>query len=116
MPLRVVASGYLPDDDVLRHAAKAVSGRAWSEIVVLRPDVTMDSHPGWHALLALVHRTTGASVADLALFSVVLLLAVFLLPAVFVMRRPEAWPIAVAVLAVFDPRLLAVSPAAAPSC
>ena len=105
VPLRVVASGYLPDDDVLRHAAKAVSGRAWSEIVVLRPDVTMDSHPGWHALLALVHRTTGASVADLALFSVVLLLAVFLLPAVFVMRRPEAWAIAVAVLAVFDPRL-----------
>ena len=60
VPLRIVAQGFLPDDDVLRHAAKAVSGRAWSEVLVLRPEVTMDSHPGWHGLLSLVHQATGA--------------------------------------------------------
>jgi hypothetical protein len=105
VPLRIVASGYLPDDDVLRHAAKAVSGRAWSEVLVLRPDVTMDSHPGWHALLGAIHRIARASAPDLALLSVLLLLAALLLPAVFLVRRPEAWAIAVAAFATLDPRL-----------
>ena len=105
VPLRIVAAGYLPDDDVLRHAAKAVSGRPWSEILVLRPEVTMDSHPGWHALLGGVHRLAGLGAPDLALLSVVLLLGLLLVPAVFLVRRPEAWALAVAAFGVLDPRL-----------
>ena len=37
-PLRVLDTGYLPQDDALRHAAKAISGKTWAEILVLRPD------------------------------------------------------------------------------
>jgi len=44
--LRVLALGYLPYDDALRHAAKAVSGRPWSEILLLRPGFELDSNPG----------------------------------------------------------------------
>ena len=56
--LRILALGYLPYDDALRHAAKAVSGRPWSEILLLRPGFDLDSNPGWHAFLA---RCTGYS-------------------------------------------------------
>jgi len=105
LPLRIVGSGYLPDDDAMRHAAKAVSGRPWSDVLVLRPDVTMDSHPGWHALLGLAHRLTGATAPDLLVFSVVVLMLVFLLPPVFALRRPEAWALAVTAFATLDQRV-----------
>ena len=36
IPFRVLGTGFLPPDDALRHAAKAVSGRSWSEVLVLR--------------------------------------------------------------------------------
>ncbi len=35
IPLKIIGYGYLPGDDALRHAAKAVSGKPWSEILVL---------------------------------------------------------------------------------
>ncbi len=106
VPLRIVSQGYLPTDDALRHAAKAVSGRSWNEVLVLRPEVTMDSHPGWHALLGLVHRTTGASAPQLVVVSVVALLWALLLPPALLMRRPEAWALTIAAFATFEPRIL----------
>lgn len=106
VPLRIVAKGYLPDDDALRHAAKAVTDRPWSEILVLRPDVTMDSHPGWHTALRLVHRATGADVAALVAVSVAVGLAALLLPAVFLLRRPEAWAAALVAFATLEPRIV----------
>jgi hypothetical protein len=105
VPLRIVGQGFLPTDDALRHAAKAVSGRAWSEVLVLRPEVTMDSHPGWHGLLSLVHQATGVDAHALVLFSVTVLLLALLLPAAFLMRRPEAWALALVALGTLDPRL-----------
>jgi hypothetical protein len=105
VPLRIVDQGFLPTDDALRHAAKAVSGRAWSEVLVLRPEVTMDSHPGWHALLSLVHRATGADAHALVLFSITALLLALLLPAALLMRRPEAWALALVAFGTLDPRL-----------
>jgi len=105
VPLRIVGQGFLPTDDALRHAAKAVSGRAWSDLIVLRPEVTMDSHPGWHGLLSLVHRATGADAHALVLFSITALLLALLLPAAFLMRRPEAWALALVALGTLDPRL-----------
>ena len=30
IPLKIIGYGYLPGDDALRHAAKAVSGKSWS--------------------------------------------------------------------------------------
>ena len=106
IPLRVVAQGFLPGDDALRHAGKAVSGRDWHDILVLRPEVHMDSHPGWHVLLGLLHRLFDASAHDLVLFSVVALFVVFSLPALLLLRRGEAWLFALAALALADPAVL----------
>jgi hypothetical protein len=106
VPFLVLAHGYLPADDALRHAAKAVSGRPWSEVLVLRPEVTMDSHPGWHALLGLVHRLAGVDALGLVMFSVVLLLLALLLPGAFLLRRPEAWAMALAAFALLEPRFV----------
>jgi hypothetical protein len=106
VPFRIVSTGYVPGDDALRHAAKAVSGRDWSEVLVLRPEVTMDSHPGWHALLWGVHRVTGADPNALVLFSIVALYLALIVPAVFLVRRPEAWALALFALGVLDPRVV----------
>ena len=46
IPLKVVSYGFMPIDDALRHVAKAVTGRSWPEILVMRDGMTMDSHPG----------------------------------------------------------------------
>jgi len=105
VPLRILAQGYLPGDDALRHAAKAVSGKPWSEVLVLRPEVTMDSHPGWHALLGLVHRGAGVDAPGLVAFSVALVLLALLLPGALLLRRPEAWALALAAFATLEPRI-----------
>jgi hypothetical protein len=106
VPLRIVGQGYRPDDDALRHAAKAVSGRPWSEILVLRPDVTMDSHPGWHAVLGLVHRATGADVDSLVRVSVTAGLLAVLIPPLFLLRRPEAWALVLVAFGTLEPRIV----------
>lgn len=43
VPLLIVATGFLPLDDGLRHAAKAVDGRPWSQILVLREGLMRDA-------------------------------------------------------------------------
>jgi hypothetical protein len=106
IPFRILGHGYLPVDDALRHAGKAVSGKQWSEILVLRADMPMDSHPGWHALLGAVHRATGWGAHALVVLSVVALFALLSLPAIVLMRRPEAWAVSLLVVAVTEPRLL----------
>lgn len=89
--LRVISYGYMPVDDAMRHAAKAVSGKNWNEILVLRPEITMDSHVGWHKILEFIYQMTGCSVDSLVVFSVVSLFVVFCVVPVFFLKRPEAW-------------------------
>jgi hypothetical protein len=101
--LRVLARGYLPGDDALRHAAKAVAGKPWSEILLLRPGFDLDSNPGWHAILGALHRTFGLGPVDLVLVSVVVLFVVVSLGPILVLRRPEAWLVALALANVLDP-------------
>ena len=91
IPFRVLGTGFLPPDDALRHAAKVVSGKAWAEILVLRSDVSVDPHPGWHALLGWVHRSTGADAHSLVLAAVVALFFAVHAPPLLLLRRPEAW-------------------------
>ena len=105
IPLRILGHGYLPVDDALRHAGYAVSGKEWPDILVMRPDMPIDSHPGWHAVLRLVHRATGWGTHALVVFSVVALFALLSVPAVVLMRRPEAWIMSVLVVVVTEPRL-----------
>src|ERR1039457_6620285 len=55
IPLKVISYGYLPGDDALRHAAKAVSGKSWQEILVLGPAFHFAPIWGWHWLLGKIH-------------------------------------------------------------
>lgn len=103
IPFKVIGYGYLPPDDAFRHAAKVISGKPWNEILILRPEIKMDSHPGWHALLGFVHRVTGCDAHSLILFSIVFLFLVLMIPPVFFLRRPESWLISAGLLSIFSP-------------
>lgn len=91
VPLAITGRGYLPGDDALRHAAKAVTGRPWSEIVVQRPGVGIDHHAAWHAFLARIHAATDCGPDGLVVFAVVVLFLLVFLAPIWAFRHPEAW-------------------------
>ncbi len=91
LPLRIVGQGFLPTDDALRHAAKAIANRPWSEILVLRPDAPMDAHVIWHTLLRGVHLISGCDADALVVLAVVALALGLLLAPLPWLRAPEAW-------------------------
>jgi len=91
IPLKIMGYGFLPLDDVLRHVAKAMSGRSWSDILVLREGVTLDSHPGYHAVLSAIYNSTGWSSDTIVCVAIMTLFFVFCLIPVLSMKRPEAW-------------------------
>ena len=76
IPLKIIGYGFLPGDDALRHAAKAVSGKPWPEILVMGPAFQVDHNFGWHFLLRQVylrsqHDTDARDTEKLVLLSVV---------------------------------------------
>lgn len=90
IPLRLIGYGYIPKDDCLRHVAKAVSGRQWTDVLVLNPDVSVDFSPGWHALLRVLHLIFGFDRMILVGFSVVALWFIYMsVGLIFI--RPEYW-------------------------
>jgi hypothetical protein len=91
VPLKIISYGYLPTDDALRHAAKAISGKPWSDILVLRSDFALDHNPGWHVLLGAAHRHFGWGADGLVSFSVFALACLVGLAPLPWLRRPEAW-------------------------
>jgi hypothetical protein len=106
IPVKIISYGYLPADDALRHAAKAVCGKPWSEILVMRSDFPVDIHDGWHKLLGTVHKAFNADVETLVLLSVVGLMVLVSLAVLVQLRRPEAWLAALLAGAVFVPELV----------
>ena len=91
IPLKIIKYGYLPGDDALRHAAKAVSGKPWSEILVLNHTYQIDHEFGWNLLLEKIHHWENWNAEALVIFSVV---ALFVLTGWSVLpwlKRPEAW-------------------------
>lgn len=91
IPLKISSLGYVPNDDALRSVGKIFSGKTWQDVLVMRPEITIDHNAGWHMILAAVHRATGWDADALVQFSVIgLMLAVFITPLVFT-SRPEAW-------------------------
>jgi len=91
IPLKIISYGYLPGDDALRHAAKAVSGKPWSAILVLNHAYRIDHEFGWNLLLEKIHLQGNWDAETLVIFSVV---ALFFLTGVSVLpwlKRPEAW-------------------------
>src|SRR5271169_872258 len=82
IPLKIIEYGFLPGDDALRHAAKAVSGKPWPDILVLGPAFKIDTNFGWHLLLRQIYLWNKCAPPDeardtekLVLFSIVALFA-----------------------------------------
>jgi hypothetical protein len=90
-PVRLIDLGFLPPDDALRYAARAVVGKDWADIIVIRPEITIDHNPGWNLLQELVFGATNWTPRRLVNFSVILLFVVFCATPLFLIRRPEAW-------------------------
>ena len=101
IPLKIISYGYLPADDALRHAAKAVNGKPWPDILVLGPAFKIDTNYGWHLLLRQIFLRNKCDPPDeardtekLVLFSVVALFALVNWSVLPWLKRPEAWLIA----------------------
>src|SRR5438132_10763648 len=76
IPLKVIGYGYLPPDDALRHAAKAVSGKDWRDILVLGTSYHFDPNWGWHWFLRQFHLWMHWDAEALVVFAVVMLYVV----------------------------------------
>ena len=100
IPLKIIEYGFLPGDDALRHAAKAVSGKSWSDILILNPVYQIDHEYGWNLLLEKVHQWTQWNAETLVLFSVVGLFVLWGWAVLPWLRRPEAWLAAILLSAV----------------
>jgi hypothetical protein len=92
IPIKIVLSGYRPVlDDPLADAAKAVSGREWSDVLVLKDQYRMDPHLGWHALLRWAALGARWGTKGLVIFAVIVLFALVAFSAIPWLKRPEAW-------------------------
>jgi hypothetical protein len=91
MGLKIIRYGYLPAGDVRRDAAQAISGKPFTEILVLFPGYTMDHNPGWDWFLRQLHVKAGMTEDALVAFSVVALLCWLLYAPLPWLRCPEAW-------------------------
>lgn len=103
IPLKIIGYGFMPMDDALRHAAKAVSGKSWQQILVMRDDFSIDPSPGWQTILSWVHDVNHGGAESLVIFSVVALMLLVMLCGVPWFRRPEAWLAALLVASVVIP-------------
>ncbi|MFA6320919.1 MAG: hypothetical protein WCY36_03580 [Candidatus Omnitrophota bacterium] len=106
IPLRVMSYGFIPPDDAGRHAAKVISGKSWDEILVVRPEFKMDSHPGWHAILQAIHRISECDQDTLVFFSVVFLFILFCIIPIFFLDFPEAWLASILAFVVLSPNFI----------
>src|SRR5262249_53063599 len=80
--------------------------KPYTEILVMRPEYTMDHSPGWEWLLRFLHRTLGWDSDGLVSFSIIaMMLCVFFAPLPW-LRRPEAWLAALLAQMVAIPELM----------
>ena len=98
IPLKIREYGYAPSDDAHRHIAKAISGKPWNEILVMRDDVTIDTNFGWHTILRFFHTVLKWDAESLMTFSIVGLFLVMGLTGLIVSRRPESWLMALLII------------------
>ena len=90
IPFKILSTGYIPVDDAMCHAAKALSGKTWSEILVMDERFARDEHPGWHAILGAAHQGFGLDADGLIGFSIALPFVAFWLVLLAGGKRPEA--------------------------
>jgi hypothetical protein len=91
IPVKILCLGYLPEDDGLRYAAKAVSGKSWPEILVMGGNYTVDHNFGYDLLLRQIYLLAhwdAEALLDLTLVGFFALLGICAVPW---LKRPEAW-------------------------
>ncbi len=91
IPLKILSYGFVPSGDAQKHIAKAFTDKSDNQIVVLRPEFTLDHNPGWEWVLRRVHKATGWNIGQMTVFAVVTLLFGLFCSALPWLRRPEAW-------------------------
>ncbi|HEY1662079.1 MAG TPA: hypothetical protein VGI03_06645 [Verrucomicrobiae bacterium] len=91
IPFKITGYGYLPSDDALRHAAKAVSGKPWQDILVLGPAFHFDPNWGWHWFLRQIHLTFNLDAEPLVVCTVIALFIITNWSIAVCLKRPEAW-------------------------
>jgi hypothetical protein len=92
IPFKIIGLGYLPSDDALRHAAKAVSGKPWQEILVLNPAAYhIDPNWGWHWFLRQIDLAFNWDAEALVVCTVIALFIITNWSIVACLKRPEAW-------------------------
>jgi hypothetical protein len=96
IPLKIISYHYLPPDDALRHAAKAVSGKPWPEILVVGSSFQIDPQFGWNLFLRQIFLWIHCDAGWLVDFSIVTLFVIVGWSALPWLKRPEAWLIALA--------------------
>lgn len=106
IPFKILSLGYLPADDALRHAAKAVCGKPWQEILVMSDDFRIDPHPGWHTVLGWGHRWLHLDTQQLVVTPVAGLMLLVSAVAIVWLRRPEAWLSVLLAATVFIPNYI----------
>ncbi len=99
IPLKIIGYGYLPSDDALRHAAKAVSGKPWSDILVLGAPFR-DQNFVWHDFLRQIYLHSHCTTDALVVFSVAFLFILVGWSILPWLKRPEAWLITLTVVSV----------------
>ena len=104
IPFRIHLYQFAAQDDARRHVAKVISGRDWSDIVVLdKPFTNFDHNQGWHVILGCVHRL-GLDKAEMLQFSAIGLFLVFALAGLCICHRePDAWMVAMLASALLTP-------------
>ena len=106
IPLKILGYGYIPQDDALRHSAKVISGKNWNDILVLRDEIKMDTHPGWHFILAFAGKLFACGTDGLVFFSVFVLFVLFCMTPLVFLNRLEAWIITLAAVSVANPTFI----------
>jgi hypothetical protein len=99
IPLKIIGYGYLPPDDALRHAAKAVSGKSWQDILVLGP-AFRDQNFVWHFFLRQIFLWSHCDTDKLVVFAVMALFTLVGWSALPWLKRPEAWLITLTIFTV----------------
>jgi type IV secretory pathway VirB2 component (pilin) len=103
IPLKIIGYGFLPMDDAMRHAAKAVSGKSWQQILVMQDGFQIDPSFGWQKILEWIYHGFGGNAETLVVFSVIALMLLVMLCGLPWFRRPEAWLAALFIAAIFIP-------------
>ena len=98
IPAKIISYGYLPEDDALRHAAKAVSGKPWQDILVIG-SAFRDQNFVWHDFLRQIHLWSHCGTDGLVVVEVVLLFALLGGSVLPWLKRPETWLITLILIA-----------------